>query len=210
MFDFINKNDLVFDVGANMGLKANRFLEYTDNVVCFEPQAKCIPSLEMLGVKIENIALSDEVGEAKIYLADAHTITSMSEEFIKSGLEGRFKDNSWNESETVPTNTLDNMILKYGKPKFIKIDVEGYELQVLKGLHQPIEYISIEFTPELCKKTVECIDYLPDSLYNYVSQENDEFYFKDWVTKSEIIEFVQSIHDYKVEFGDIYIKYDNR
>ena len=32
--------------------------------------------------------------------------------------------------------------MKYGKPIFIKIDVEGYETKVLKGLSQPVNYIS--------------------------------------------------------------------
>jgi hypothetical protein len=130
----------------------------------------------------------------------------MSRDFISSGLKDRFKFNKWNIEKTVATDTLDNMILKYGKPNFIKIDVEGYELEVLKGLTQKIDFISIEFTPELCQKTLDCLDYLGGSLYNYGSQEDDTFWFDEWITKDEMIKFLKDIDDYKIEFGDVYIK----
>jgi FkbM family methyltransferase len=208
IFDFLQKDDLVFDVGANKGQKANVFLEYTDKVVCFEPQPHCLPYLEMLDVPVEVIALDEKKGTATLYEADADTISSMSREFIANGLKERFKDNKWYDKPIeVETDTLDNMIEKYGVPKFIKIDVEGYELNVLKGLTKDVEYISIEFTPELLEQTIACLDYLKyNAKYNYGSQENTEFTFDEWITKEEMIKFLSSIHDHKIEFGDIYIK----
>jgi hypothetical protein len=102
------------------------------------------------------------------------------------------------------------LIEKYGKPKFIKIVVEGYELNVLKGLTQPIEFISIEFNPELCKETVKCIEYLEElnneCLYNYGYRNNEHFKFENWISKQEIVSYLQSINDFKFEFGDVYCK----
>jgi len=100
------------------------------------------------------------------------------------------------------------MIEKYGNPDYIKIDVEGYELQVLKGLTLPFKLISIEFTPELKHNTIACIEYLETNrtlLYNYKSQEQNEYKF-NWISKQDIIFFIDSVKDYKIEFGDIYIK----
>jgi hypothetical protein len=131
----------------------------------------------------------------------------MSQTFINIVKKGRFADYDWDKSEPVETNTLDNMIKKYGTPKFIKIDVEGYEYKVLQGLTKPVEYISIEFTPELLEATLDCIKYLPEGKYNYGSQEQSEFYFKTWVDKKTIIHHLKSIKDYKIEFGDVYIKH---
>ena len=37
VYDFLKNNDLVFDVGANVGLKTDVFLNMVTNVVCIEP-----------------------------------------------------------------------------------------------------------------------------------------------------------------------------
>ena len=50
----------------------------------------------------------------------------------------------------------DNMISRYGSPEFTKIDVEGYEFEVLNGLSQPIKTISFEFTSEEKKQAFAC------------------------------------------------------
>jgi hypothetical protein len=71
----------------------------------------------------------------------------------------RFKGEEWNETEQVVIDTLDNLIAKYGLPKFIKIDVEGFELDVLKGLTNPVPIISFEYaTPEHTVRLFECIE----------------------------------------------------
>jgi hypothetical protein len=56
--------------------------------------------------------------------------------------------------------TLDRLIEQYGTPSFIKIDVEGFEYQVVKGLTQPVKTLSLEFTPEFIESTFKCIDHL--------------------------------------------------
>jgi len=82
---------------------------------------------------------------------------------------------------------------------------------VLSGLHTPIDTISIEFTPELCGKAIKCIEYLDElnhnkTLFNYGCREEAVFTFDKWVDKYDIIKFLESIDDYAVEFGDVYIK----
>lgn len=210
VYDFIKQGDLVFDVGANVGHKSALFLKAGAKVVAFEPQTECIDALKKLDITIENVALSNHTGEDLIYKSDETTLSTLSEEFIEVSGSERFKTSTWDKSDIVMTDTLDNMIKKHGKPNFIKIDVEGYEKEVLGGLTTPIQMISIEFTPELLDNSLKCIELiegLGGSLtYNYVSQENTDFQFKEWVTKEEIINFLSSVTDYVVEFGDIYIK----
>ena len=207
----IEKGDIVFDVGVNIGNKAKSFLNSGAKVIGFEPQDKCYQFCKdrfsnNQNFLIENVALSDRIGTEVLYESNAHTISSMSKLFIDTVKKERFKEYEWNNEIIVTTSTLDEMINKYGTPKYIKIDVEGYELNVLKGLTKKVEYISIEFTPELLKSTVDCLDYLKEGLYNYVSRENPEFTFSEWKNKNEIIEFLSSIKDYQIEFGDVYIK----
>ncbi len=77
----------------------------------------------------------------------------------------------------VETITSDKLIDKYGLPFFIKCDTEGYELNVLKGLHHPVPFLSFEFLlPEYLPELKEAILLLeqrfPDVLkYNVAIDE---------------------------------------
>ena len=49
----------------------------------------------------------------------------------------------WNTSQPVEVVTLDNLIAEYGLPAFTKIDVEGHETDVLRGLTQPLPWLQL-------------------------------------------------------------------
>jgi hypothetical protein len=66
----------------------------------------------------------------------------------------------WNERIPVTVTTLDALIAHYGLPAFCKIDVEGYELEVLKGLSQPIPALSFEYLPACLDTARHCIAHL--------------------------------------------------
>src|SRR5262249_60695009 len=53
----------------------------------------------------------------------------------------------WDETAAIEVNvvTLDSLIDEFGVPDYIKIDVEGFDLEVLRGLSQPIALLSVEF-----------------------------------------------------------------
>lgn len=215
----IVSDDLVFDVGCNVGDKSNIFLSLGAKVIGFEPQY--IPYNVALNrfkdnnrFFIENIALGDKIGTEIIYIADVDTISSMSVNFIKEVKKSRFFNSKWNDGEKVNINTIDNIIKIYGIPKFIKIDVEGYELNVLNGLTNSIDCISIEFNPEMLNNTIECIEYIDklnnyNTIFNYGYREDEYFKFEKWISKNEILSYLKSINDFKYEFGDVYLKKNN-
>ena len=214
--NLVKPGDLVFDVGLNIGDKSEVFLSLGAKVVGFEPQIECYNySVSRFSNNnnfvAENVALDNKVGTEKIFIASYHTISSMSEKFIRETKKERFTEFNWNNERIINVDTLDNMIEKYGKPNYIKIDVEGYEYNVISGLNTPIDLISIEFNAELCQETLKTIDFIDDlnsgkTEFNYQYTVNDHFKFSNWITKEEIKNYLSSVNDFKIEFGDVFCR----
>jgi len=154
---FIKPGDLCFDVGANIGDKTEVFLALGASVVAIEPQPYCVEILKSRFSDNEKFqcipkGVGDKTGDLILH-------TSKSNVGAASFLP--IKDNA-EDSIRVNVSTLDSIITEVGKPKFIKIDVEGFELSVLKGLTSPIDVISFEYhmTQEGKPKAIECLRYL--------------------------------------------------
>ena len=138
----------------------------------------------------------------------------MDEKFIEEVKKDRFSNYNWDSYEEVETTTLDELIKIFGVPDFIKIDVEGYELNVLKGLSDPVRYLSFEYTPELHDKSMMCVEQIEsisDYVYNFSLGESLEYLFDKWVDKSELDSFLKTLigkrdHNNNLIFGDIYAK----
>ena len=213
---FIKKNDLVFDVGCNVGSRTKLFLNLGGKVVGFEPQEDLCNHLHghlkrNRRFSLERTALGSKTGSAKINISDAHVLSSMSKRWIEATQKsGRFDQYNWNETQKVAVSTLDEKIKTYGTPQFIKIDVEGYEFEVLKGLTRPINFISIEFTAEDIKNSQKCIKLisnLGEYLFNYSIGESLSFEERSWKTRDQIECLLRKqCQDDTRCWGDIYAK----
>jgi FkbM family methyltransferase len=213
---FIKPNDLVFDVGANMGNRTKIFLKLNAKVVALEPQKMCAKFLESAFKNEKNFtlirkALGAQNGEAEMFIANEHTISTLSKHWVTATKKsGRFRKNTWNKRQLVEITTLDNMIKQFGIPSFIKIDVEGYEYEVLSGISIPIDYMSIEFAAENIKNTYKCIEYmnsLSDVLFQIVKGEDTIFYLPEWISGEELKSRLSDIiNQDSLAWGDIYIK----
>jgi len=216
---FIKKGCLVFDIGANFGSRTEIFLKLGARVVAVEPQEACIRDLERKygnnkEVTLIKKAISDKFGEEELMISDSHTLSSMSKEWIDSikSSEMFFVSTeafSWQRSAMVNVATLDQLIQEYGKPSFCKIDVEGYEYKVLKGLSEPINFISFEFTPtrEFIIYAIDAVKHLAslgEVKFNYIKGESLVFALKEWVGLGEIINILSKYPRKLSISGDIY------
>lgn len=215
---FITEGDLCFDVGANIGNKTEIFLQLGYKVVAVEPQDYCVRILlERFGLDsnfhLINSALGQSEGQGELMIAEASTISSMSNEWIKAVKNsGRFTGYSWTSKKTVNITTLDNLIKKFGKPKFIKIDVEGFEYEVLKGISQPVNALCFEFTPEFIESTIKCLSHLNslgNVLFNYTLGEELKLILDKWVDFDTMQELIIKQIKKDNNFGDIYAKFIN-
>jgi hypothetical protein len=123
--------------------------------------------------------------------------------------DGRFsKVYKWTKTQQVPITTLDSLIRLYGLPTFCKIDVEGFEESVLKGLTKPIRFISFEFTREFFDDAKKCINHLLSIApveFNCSIGESMELLLPDWVTPKKLYEKLDSLED-ELLWGDIYAR----
>jgi FkbM family methyltransferase len=139
--------DLVFDVGANRGDKTWAFRQLAKKVVSFEPDEVCFEALRTRyardkGIYLENFALGDREHLGKFFVEEDgsayNTLNEKERDWLVSIRQQNIRE------VLVPVSTLDKMILKYGTPNFLKVDVEGGELTVFNGLNHPVPVICFE------------------------------------------------------------------
>jgi FkbM family methyltransferase len=148
---FVGPGDLVFDIGAHVGDRIAAFRALGARVVGVEPQPLLATALRVLtafdrGVMIERLALGAEPGTATLRVNAANpSVSTRSTGFI-AGTDGApgWEGQAWDSTLDVPADTLDGLIARHGAPRFVKIDVEGFEAEVLAGLSSPPPALSFE------------------------------------------------------------------
>jgi len=159
MFDHINKaikGQLVFDIGANQGQMTRRYIGAGGKVVAVEPQSELTSHRNFNGVfSIKHMCVADKPGKIDFYECVGHSVSSS----CLKKWRNHYPEKEWRKI-TVPCVTLDMLIKEFGIPKFIKLDVEGYEDKVLDGLSQKIDLISFEFTKGFIDSSIRCVEIL--------------------------------------------------
>ena len=204
----LKPDSLCFDVGANIGEKSEALLGIGMKVVAFEPQPVCARELRArcrhFGEKFAlcESALGAKAGAALLHVCENPAVSSF------------HKD--WNGAEAtmeVPVTTLDHAIALHGRPMFCKIDVEGWELEVLKGLTQSVPLLSIEYVlrERDIQNTMEALDYLSqfgDLRVNVTPAETLSFALPEWVSLTQWRSiFPSSFMDREgYYYGDLFIR----
>ena len=209
----IRSGDLVFDIGANKGTMTKMFLRLGAKVISVEPNPDCVKLLKNKfknnkNVIIVNKGLSNKKGKLDFFICEKADEVST---FSKDWKKGRYSYLEWNKKIKVDITTLNEMIKRYGRPAFCKIDVEGYELNVLKGLKSKIPFISFEFHKEFVKDTEKCIQLLSNlgaTQFNFSDHTDPHLNMEKWLNSQELFNFLKKTPN-KDLGGDIYIKMEN-
>lgn len=149
--DFVPKGGLAFDIGAHAGDRIAAFRGLGARVVAAEPQPAMARLLRWRfgrdpDVTLHDVALGAGTGRAMLAVNAANpSVSTLSDGFLVAaegapGWEGQV----WDRRIDVAVRTLDDLIADHGQPDFIKIDVEGFEAEVLAGLSRPVPGLSFE------------------------------------------------------------------
>ena len=206
----LQPGNLCFDVGANIGKKTEIFLKLGTSVVAFEPQPDCMKEIKArcksFGNKLHTCqsAVGEKSGEVILHLNEESTDQAS----LLNDWEGKPKG-----SIRVPMTTLDDAIAKYGKPDYCKIDVEGYEFNVLQGLRHVIPLLSFEYhlREREIKTVYSCLDYLSqfgELQVNLIPSISMEFAFEEWMKLDQFLSvFPKDFRNREGYFyGDIFIQ----
>jgi FkbM family methyltransferase len=210
---FVGTDDLVFDVGAHVGDRIASFRRLGARVVAVEPQPALARTLKLIygrdrAVALEAVAVGRAAGEIELRVNVANpTVSTASDAFIKAadgapGWEGQH----WTKSVRVPVTTLDALIERHGSPSFIKLDVEGFEVEALHGLTRPVPALSFEFTTiqrDLALAGIERCAALGFTRFNGALGESQTLAHGDWQDARGIAAWLAAL-PIEANSGDIY------
>jgi len=200
---FVGPGDLVFDVGANIGENSALFAALGARVVAIEPLPECAPLLAAPAVAVERCALGATEGELDLHVCSrALDISSGSTDWIRAMTDAGLATGPWDRRLTVPVTTLDALVARHGKPRFVKVDVEGCELDVLLGLSRHVDAVSIETHSAMLDEAVGCVARLEDlGFQRYAVSPGHSAELSPWTDAGGARAAVAEI-----EWGDLYAR----
>lgn len=142
--DLVGTGQTAIDVGANFGIWSYKLSKLFQKVEAFEPLVECTAEIKAFGainINVHDVALSSAEGFNELHI-------SIAKGRLRHGYATFGNVAGEHRTILVPVRTLDSY--NFSNVAFIKIDVEGHELEVIKGAEttiareKPVMLIEIE------------------------------------------------------------------
>lgn len=208
---FVPQGALVFDIGANEGRMTELFAELGARVVAVEPTPELAQRVRArygsTNVVVEPKAVGAEPGVATLHLGVDNGHSTLSSEWHSSAVDAQQR---WNGAVEVAVTTIDELVARHGSPAFVKIDVEGFEAQVLAGMTRPVAALSFEFLCDAIDIAHNCIARLEELggyEYNIARAEHVQTRLATWVSGTDILSDLAAFRAEGVAgYGDVYAR----
>jgi FkbM family methyltransferase len=208
----LKPDSLCFDIGANKGMKTLSLLKAGARVIAFEPQPRCAQEISArCGKYGPKITVCE-----KAMGSSEGTLTLHTDDFFNA--YGSFYpdwEGGWNTEIPVEVTTLDSAIVEYGRPDYCKIDVEGWEFEVLSGLSEKIPLVSFEYhlserEKATTRKCVERLSLLAGNKIelNVAPAEATDLFLENWVSEDTFWNVFPAELEGRpgFDYGDIWVR----
>jgi FkbM family methyltransferase len=193
---------VLFDIGANRGLYTDKNRYKYEKCILVDANPELTSGLREKykydkGIEVIEAIVSNKESET-FYIANSDQISTADPEWIS---QSRFsKSARWSPLKGIPTISVDKLISLYGVPAFLKIDVEGYEYNVLLSLTQKVPALAFEWAEEKKSEILLTMEHLHKlGFTKFHIQMEDEYSYQvedsEWYDYSIAYKLLQSICD---------------
>ena len=170
------------------------FSELGARVVAVEPNLEFCQNLRRLArirpVHVENCAAGDQPGKATLHICNYGGLSTLRNDWNEAIQHSPYpRDAKWIGTLDIEIITLDQLADRYGVPNFVKIDAEGYDDQVLRGMSFRPPALSLEFLRGIPSVAMRCLDapgLAGDCEFNYVRALEMRLACESWVRADEL------------------------
>lgn len=188
----LKEGDVFIDVGANIGMMtvfASGVVGQTGKVIAFEPNPI---TREILNENIQKNNLSNITVSEYAIGANSEDAVIYDRWDANRGCATLIKPDFETDSYDIKVTTLSSFLDIGVFPDMIKIDVEGYELEVLKGVLDLMESANAPMLMvEYSDMRVNKVDDNTFEIYDLIKQSNNYKFFKHKGTKSRVSKLVE-------------------
>ena len=213
---FLRAGDLAFDIGAHVGGRTWVWSRLGARVVAIEPlpiAARVLRVLYGRNVRVSAVeaAVGAQPGRLALLVSDREpTVSTLSAQWAERMRREReaFGRTRWDGAVEVPVTTLDELIARYGEPSFCKIDTEGHDLDVLRGLSRPLRALSFEYVPPAVDVPLACLERLAQlGIYefNWSWGESMHLRWTEWVDPQTLVGYLRA-YPAQGNPGDVYAR----